>query len=57
MTLHSSLHGSLNSPVRRLRSTLRRDRDARRLDLAALETKWFWKLLVRIRPDRPPSST
>jgi hypothetical protein len=53
MTLHSRTH----SHAHKLRSILRRDRPARGTDGAQDETAWFWKLLVRIRPDRPPSST
>jgi hypothetical protein len=54
-TLNQPRDLRLHTPMSRLLSSLRRDRPARRSDAALDETAWLWKLLVRIRPDRPPS--
>ncbi len=54
MTLTMTLTTTLCSQLKRL---VWRDRPASRGDGALDETHWLWKLLIRIRPDRPPSST
>jgi hypothetical protein len=53
--ISKALTRTLQSQANQLRSNPGRARPARGSDFALDETAWLWKLLVRIRPDRPPS--
>jgi hypothetical protein len=59
MKLHSRLHSRQRSLVLApsLSPALEPDCYDYAAEDAALEITWLWKLLVRFRPDHPPSST